>query len=170
MAPEPLIFGLTVAEFEDISLKVCFTGLIAYMVFIIGHLAWESKAGKYGAIWMFVGLGPDFSVSSPKRNHHQVSASTECAKDISAMSNSFDGVSVDKAANVYFDGKCISHNLIPGRWQSQVGGVVLPASLTFKTGAPEVMEAVGGSCRVRLEGAAEWRTCTTGESFQVPAN
>lgn len=60
MAPEPLIFGLTVAEFEDISLKVCFTGLIAYMVFIIGQLAWESKAGKYGAIWMFVGLGLGF--------------------------------------------------------------------------------------------------------------
>ena len=56
----PLIFGLTVAEFEDISLKVCFTALIAYMVFIIGQLAWESKAGKYGAIWMFVGLGLGF--------------------------------------------------------------------------------------------------------------
>jgi hypothetical protein len=58
--PEPLIFGLTVAEFESISLKVCFTGLIGYMIFIIGHLAWESKAGKYGAIWMSVGLGLGF--------------------------------------------------------------------------------------------------------------
>lgn len=56
----PLIFGLTVAEFEDISLKVCVGGLIAYMIFIIGQLAWESKAGKYGAIWMFVGLGVGF--------------------------------------------------------------------------------------------------------------
>ena len=54
------VFGLTVAEFEDISLKVCVGGLIAYMVFIIGHLAWESKAGKYGAIWMFIGLGVGF--------------------------------------------------------------------------------------------------------------
>ncbi|HMV18890.1 MAG TPA: DUF2788 domain-containing protein [Zoogloea sp.] len=56
----PLFFGLTVAEFEDISLKLCVGGLIAYMVFIIGQLAWESKAGKYGAIWMFVGLGVGF--------------------------------------------------------------------------------------------------------------
>ncbi|MBS0354164.1 MAG: DUF2788 domain-containing protein [Proteobacteria bacterium] len=56
----PQIFGLTVAQFEDISLKVCVGGLIAYMIFIIGHLAWESKAGKYGAIWMFVGLGVGF--------------------------------------------------------------------------------------------------------------
>jgi len=56
----PFFFGLTVAEFEDISLKLCVGGLIAYMIFIIGQLAWESKAGKYGAIWMFVGLGVGF--------------------------------------------------------------------------------------------------------------
>ena len=56
----PLLFGLTVAEFEDISLKLCVGGLIAYMIFIIGQLAFESKAGKYGAIWMFVGLGVGF--------------------------------------------------------------------------------------------------------------
>lgn len=54
------MFGLTVAEFEGISLKVCVGGLIAYMIFIIGQLAWESKAGKYGALWMFVGLGVGF--------------------------------------------------------------------------------------------------------------
>lgn len=60
MEHEALIFGLTVAQFEDISLKVCIGGLIAYMVFIIGQLAWESKAGKYGAMWMFIGLGLGF--------------------------------------------------------------------------------------------------------------
>lgn len=60
LPPEPTVLGLTVEQFEDISLKVCMVGLIAYMVFIIGQLAWESKAGKYGAIWMFVGLGLGF--------------------------------------------------------------------------------------------------------------
>ena len=34
MGGEPLIVGLTVAEFEDISLTLCFTALIAYMVSI----------------------------------------------------------------------------------------------------------------------------------------
>jgi len=56
----PVIFGLTVAEFEDISLKVCFTGLILYMLFIIGNLAKQSKAGRYGTMWMFVALGLGF--------------------------------------------------------------------------------------------------------------
>jgi hypothetical protein len=41
----PLAVRLTVAEFEDIS-SVCVGGLIAYMVFIIGQLAWESKAAS----------------------------------------------------------------------------------------------------------------------------
>jgi len=56
----PVIFGLTVAEFEDISLKVCFTGLILYMLFIIGNLAKQSKAGRYGTMWMFLALGLGF--------------------------------------------------------------------------------------------------------------
>lgn len=56
----PVIFGLTVAEFEDISLKVCFTGLILYMLFIIGNLARQSKAGRYGTMWMFLALGLGF--------------------------------------------------------------------------------------------------------------
>lgn len=60
MVDGPVIFGLTVAEFEDISLKVCFTGLILYMLFIIGNLARQSKAGKYGTVWMFLALGLGF--------------------------------------------------------------------------------------------------------------
>lgn len=57
MGNEPIIFGLTVAEFESISLKVLITALVLYMFFIIGNLAWRSKAGKYGTIWMFLALG-----------------------------------------------------------------------------------------------------------------
>ncbi|NMG63678.1 DUF2788 domain-containing protein [Azoarcus indigens] len=60
MNGEPLIFGLTVAEFEDLSLKICFTALILYMLFIIGNLAKESKAGKYGTMWLFIALGVGF--------------------------------------------------------------------------------------------------------------
>lgn len=60
MDNEVLIFGLTIAEFEEISLTVCFTALILYMLFIIGNLAKESKAGKYGTVWMFLALGLGF--------------------------------------------------------------------------------------------------------------
>ena len=61
MGSEPFFLGLTLAEFEDISLKVLCTGLILYMLFIIGNLAKQSKAGKYGTIWLFVALGLGFT-------------------------------------------------------------------------------------------------------------
>ncbi|AYH42943.1 DUF2788 domain-containing protein [Azoarcus sp. DN11] len=60
MEGDPIIFGLTVAEFEDWSLKILVTALIVYMLFIIGNLAKQSKAGRYGTIWLFVALGLGF--------------------------------------------------------------------------------------------------------------
>ena len=82
----------------------------------------------------------------------------------------FDGVSVVKAANVYFDGKCVSHTIQFADGVKKTVGVILPSSLTFNTGAPEIMEGVGGSCRVRLKGETEWKTYTAGQSFDVPGN
>ena len=49
-------------------------------------------------------------------------------------------------------------------------GVILPAKLTFNTGAPEIMECVGGSCEYKLDGSDEWKKSSAGESFQIPAN
>ena len=82
----------------------------------------------------------------------------------------FDNVSVVKAANVYFDGKCVSHTVVFADGSKKTVGVILPASLTFNTGAPEVMETVAGSCRYRLKGETEWKTSGAGESFNVPGN
>lgn len=48
---------MTEAQFADISLKVCFTILIGYMLFIMYKLGKESKAGKFGMAIIFIGLG-----------------------------------------------------------------------------------------------------------------
>ena len=82
----------------------------------------------------------------------------------------FDNVSVVKKANVYFDGKCVSHSVVMADGVKKTVGVILPASLTFNTGAPEILEGVGGSCRVRLKDEADWKTYSAGESFNVPGN
>lgn len=82
----------------------------------------------------------------------------------------FDNVAVLKQANVYFDGKCISHSItLPDGTKKSVG-VILPSTLTFNTGAPEIMETVAGSCRVKLAGESEWQTYGAGQSFNVPGN
>ncbi|SDM58202.1 hypothetical protein SAMN05428957_108134 [Oryzisolibacter propanilivorax] len=81
-----------------------------------------------------------------------------------------DGASVNPQANVYFDGKCVSHSLSWPDGTKKSVGVVLPASLTFNTGAPEVMECVAGGCEYRLAGTQEWRRCGPGERFAIDGN
>lgn len=49
-------------------------------------------------------------------------------------------------------------------------GVVLPATLTFNTGAPEIMECVAGSCEYKLKGTDAWVKSSAGEKFSVPGN
>jgi purine/pyrimidine-nucleoside phosphorylase len=81
-----------------------------------------------------------------------------------------DNISVTTKANVYFDGKCISHGITFADGSKKSVGVILPATLTFSTGAPEIMECVAGSCEYRLAGSEAWMKSSAGESFSVPGN
>jgi uncharacterized protein YaiE (UPF0345 family) len=81
-----------------------------------------------------------------------------------------DGASVTTQANVYFDGKCVSHSLALSDGTKLSVGVILPASLTFNTGAPEIMECVGGSCEYKLAGSDAWVKSSAGEKFSIPGN
>jgi len=77
---------------------------------------------------------------------------------------------INTRANVYFDGKCVSHGIeLPDGTKKSVG-VVLPSTLKFNTGAPEVMELVEGECRVRLAGSDTWVGYGAGQSFKVSGN
>ena len=82
----------------------------------------------------------------------------------------FDNVSVIKQANVYFDGKCVSHTVIFADGTRKTLGVIFPSKLTFNTEAPELMEINAGSCRIKLAGKDEWMSYAAGESFNVPGN
>lgn len=76
--------------------------------------------------------------------------------------------SIQTRAKVYFDGRCVSHSItLPDGTKKSVG-VVLPSTLTFNTGAPEVMELVAGACKVRLAGSDQWVAYAAGQSFKVP--
>ena len=80
------------------------------------------------------------------------------------------GVSVSTQANVYFDGKCVSHGITLADGTKKSVGVILPATLTFNTGAPEIMECVAGSCDYKLAGSDAWVKSSAGEKFSVPGN
>jgi uncharacterized protein YaiE (UPF0345 family) len=86
------------------------------------------------------------------------------------MTQQFNGVSVTTKANVYFDGKCVSHSITLADGTKKSVGVVLPSTLTFNTGAPEIMECVAGSCEYKLKGTDAWVKSSAGEKFSVPGN
>ena len=84
--------------------------------------------------------------------------------------NQFDNVSVVKKANIYFDGKCVSHSVVFPDGTKKTVGVIFPSSLKFNTVAPELMEINGGVCKVKLAGEDEWKTYQAGQQFSVPGN
>ncbi|BBO20324.1 MAG: DUF2788 domain-containing protein [Burkholderiales bacterium] len=47
------VFGYTEAEIAEFGLTFGLTAFILYMLFIIGELAWKSKAGKTGTFILF---------------------------------------------------------------------------------------------------------------------
>lgn len=81
-----------------------------------------------------------------------------------------DGVTVTTQANVYFDGKCVSHAITLADGTKKSVGVVLPAQLTFGTVAPEIMECVAGGCDYKLAGTDTWHQASPGDRFSVAAN
>ena len=83
---------------------------------------------------------------------------------------SLPNVTLNTQANVYFDGKCVSHSFTLADGTKKSVGVVLPATLTFNTGAAEIMECVGGGCEYKLAGSDEWKSSGPGERFSIPAN
>ena len=86
------------------------------------------------------------------------------------MSTQLDNVSVVKKSNIYFDGKCVSHNVILADGTKKSVGVIFASSLRFNTGAPETMEIVGGLCKVRLADATEWHSYGAGQQFKILGN
>lgn len=51
-----MIFGLNEEQLVELGMTYGIGGLMLFMLFIVGHLAWESKAGKFGTFALFLGL------------------------------------------------------------------------------------------------------------------
>jgi hypothetical protein len=50
------MFGYSEEQIASFGLSFGVGGFMLYMLFIIGQLAWESKAGKFGTFVLFLGL------------------------------------------------------------------------------------------------------------------
>ena len=83
-------------------------------------------------------------------------------------STEFSNVTVVAKANVYFDGKVVSHTLRFADGSKKTLGLIYPGEYHFGTDAPERMDIVAGSCNVTLDGSSETREYAAGSSFDVP--
>lgn len=83
--------------------------------------------------------------------------------------NNFENVTVDIKANVYFDGKVVSHTVHTATGKKTLG-LIYPGTYTFNTGAPELMQITAGSCQVKVAGDAAAKTFEAGSEFKVPGN
>jgi uncharacterized protein YaiE (UPF0345 family) len=87
---------------------------------------------------------------------------------MSSLPTQFAAVTVVAKANVYFDGKVVSHTILFADGSKKTLGLIYAGSFHFGTGAPERMEIIAGSCQVKIDGAADTHTYTAGQHFDVP--
>ena len=80
----------------------------------------------------------------------------------------FKNVTAQAKANVYFEGKVVSHTIVLPDGAKKTLGLIYPGEFHFGTDAPERMDIVAGSCRVRLDGGSAWQEYAAGTSFNVP--
>lgn len=87
-----------------------------------------------------------------------------------AAPESFANVEVTAKANVYFDGKVVSHTVRFADGTKKTLGLIYPGSFHFGTGQPELMQIIAGTCRVRVDGQSELKEYKAGTAFRVPGN
>jgi uncharacterized protein YaiE (UPF0345 family) len=80
----------------------------------------------------------------------------------------FANVTVTAKANVYFDGKVVSHTLRMSDGSKKTLGLIYPGEYHFGTQAPERMDISAGSCRVKLDGQGSFAEYAAGSGFDVP--
>jgi purine/pyrimidine-nucleoside phosphorylase len=81
----------------------------------------------------------------------------------------FSNVTAVAKANVYFDGKVVSHSVLFADGSKKTLGLIYPGSYHFGTDAAERMEITDGSCEVMLDGSEAKATYAAGTAFDVPA-
>ena len=80
----------------------------------------------------------------------------------------FNDVTVICKANIFFEGKVVSHTVLFKDGRKKTIGLIQPGSFKFNTDAPEKMEITAGNCLVRRAGERQWNSYSADECFHVP--
>jgi hypothetical protein len=82
----------------------------------------------------------------------------------------FPNVTAVAKANVYFEGRVVSHTILFEDESKKTLGLIYPGTYHFGTAAAERMDISDGACLVHLDGTTDKISYASGEYFEVPAN
>jgi purine/pyrimidine-nucleoside phosphorylase len=88
---------------------------------------------------------------------------------MSNIPSEFRNVTAATKANVYFEGKVVSHSLFFPDGSKKTLGLIFPGKFHFGTDKAERMEIVAGECTVKLDGQSNTQSYPAGHVFEVPA-
>ncbi len=80
----------------------------------------------------------------------------------------FSGVRAVTKANIYFDGRVVSHSLFFPDSSKKTLGIIYPGKFHFNTDQAEKMEIVAGQCEVIVDGEQSLSAYGQGQTFVVP--
>ena len=87
---------------------------------------------------------------------------------MSSLTKEISGVTAVPKANVYFDGKVVSHSLYLHDGTKLTLGIIYPGRFHFNTDQAEAMEIVAGECSVKLDGQTKTVNYLAGQFFELP--
>src|SRR4051812_24677111 len=89
---------------------------------------------------------------------------------MSTIPTEFRNVTAVAKANIYFDGKVVSHSILSPDGSKKTLGLIYPGKFHFGTDKAERMEIVAGQCSVKLDSQADASVnYSAGQAFEVPA-
>jgi len=81
----------------------------------------------------------------------------------------FENITIEKKANVYFEGKVTSRTILFEDGTKKTLGVMQPGEYEFSTSFKEEMDITAGHLEYKLQGE-DWKTIDGQGVFYVPAN
>ena len=82
--------------------------------------------------------------------------------------DTYENVTVDKLANLYFEGKVISRKITFNDNTIKTLGIMLQGEYEFNTQSKELMEIISGELNLQLKGETTWNMIKDGMEFNVP--
>ncbi len=82
----------------------------------------------------------------------------------------FNNVTAAAKANIYFEGKVVSHKITLPDKTTKTLGLIFAGNYYFGTEQAERMDVTDGSCSVIIDGSKDSNSYRAGQHFDIPAN